>query len=230
MTRTARTHRSTRLGIAALAVAGLCTAACGVDVDEAPRALDLPSTTTTTPSGPSSGRFTTVLYYVADGELLPVVKDLPDRSLTTVLNALLEAPAGPTAEQGLGTSIPSGTELLGFQRDRGRLAINLSESFDNVVGLSRQQAIGQIVLTMTELSDIETLQFRVEGEEVSVSSPVYGDRNSVTACDYEPLVATVEEAVSRLERLPVIAISELDERLRELEECPDPRTDPTVGG
>lgn len=214
----------------ALRRASLCAAVavvlvgCGVDLDDEPRALNLPTTTTTTSPNPSAGRFPTVLYYLADGKLLPVVKDLPDRSLTTVLTALLEPPAGSNAAQGLSSSIPAGTELLGFQRDHNLLAINLSGSFDNVVGLSRQQAIGQIVLTMTELSDITDLQFRVEGEEITVSSPVEGDSASVNACDFKPLVSTVEEAVARLERLPVIAIDELDERLQDLDRtCPGSR-------
>ena len=137
---------------------------------------------------------------------------------------MLEPPGGSTAAQGLSSSIPAGTELLGFQRDQNLLAVNLSGSFDNVVGLSRQQAIGQIVLTMTELSDIEDLQFRVDGEEVTVSSPVDGDSATVDACDFRPLVSSVEEAVARLERLPVIAIDELDQRLQELADtCPGSR-------
>ena len=225
MTATMRSAiRSTALRLSSCAAAALLLVGCGVDLDDEPRALNLPETTTTVPPNPSTGRFATVLYYVADGQLLPVVKDLSDRSLTTVLTALLEPPSEPSAAQGLGTSIPAGTELLGFQRDRQLLAINLSESFENVVGLSRQQAIGQIVLTVTELSDIEDLQFRVEGEDITVSSPVDGDSATVDACDFQPLLATVEDAVSRLERLPVIAISELDERHNELDEsCPGAR-------
>jgi hypothetical protein len=215
----------------ALRRVALCAAAaslvlgCGVHLDDEPRALNAPQTTTTAPPNPSTGRFATVLYYVADGELMPVVKDLPDRALTTVLTALLEPPASSSTAQGLGTSIPAGTELLGFERAGRLLSVNLSESFDNVVGLSRQQAIGQIVLTMTELSDVTELQFRVEGGDITVSSPVDGDSATVNACDFEPIVATVEEAVARLERLPVIAIDELDERLRYLDGmCPEPRS------
>jgi hypothetical protein len=216
---------ATRLRRAVLCAAStLLLLGCGVDLDDEPRALNVPQTTTTTPPNPSTGRFATVLYYVADGQLLPVVKDLPDRSLTTVLTALLEPPAASNTAQGLGSSIPAGTELLGFERDGHLLSVNLSESFDNVVGLSRQQAIGQIVLTMTELSDITELQFRVEARDITVSSPVDGDSATVNACDFEPLVATVEDALSRLDRLPVIAVSELDERLQGLEAtCPEPR-------
>ena len=218
------TLRSALRRAALCATVAVLLVGCGVALDHAPRALNLPTTTTTTQPNPTDGRFPTVLYYLADGKLLPVVEDLPDRSLTTVLTALLEPPGGSTAAQGLSSSIPAGTELLGFQRDQNLLAVNLSGSFDNVVGLSRQQAIGQIVLTMTELSDVTDLQFRVEGEEVTVSSPVEGDSQSVNACDFKPLVSTVEEAVARLERLPVIAIDELDERLQELDRsCPGSR-------
>ncbi len=202
----------------ALAVLAL-VAACGVSVDEAPRALNLPETTTTISPTPSTGPFETVLYYVAEGELLPVVRDLPDRTLETILTALLDPPAGTPA--GLGTSIPSGTTLRGLQRDRRTISVNLSESFANVVGQSRQQAIGQIVLTVTELSDIRRVVFLIEGEAISVSSPVRGDSEYVGACDFLPMLSSVGEAVDRYENIPTAALIELIDRTDELErDCP----------
>ena len=72
------------------AVAWSCTvAACGVGVDGAPRDLEIASTTTTTLPAPSTGRVTSILYYVNEGTLVPTSTELPDRDLTTVLEALL---------------------------------------------------------------------------------------------------------------------------------------------
>lgn len=205
----------------ALVAALLVTAAaCGVAVDDEPRRLHVPETTTTVVAPPSTGRFSTVLYYVSEGDLLPVVRDLPDRTLQSILTALLDPPA--ESLEGLGTSIPAGTTLLDLQRDRNQIAIDLSASFDNVVGQSRQQAIGQIVLTVTELTDIEVVRFMVEGEPVSVGSPVRGDTPEVTACDFAPMLAGLNEAVERFENVPTAAIVELIDRIDELsDDCPE---------
>ncbi len=210
-----------RIGIAALAALACALSACGVSVDESPRPLQLPTTSTTVSPTPPTGAFETVLYYVAEGDLLPVVRDLPDRTLETILAALLDPPSG--TPPGLGTSIPSGTTLLGLQRDRKTIAVNLSEPFQNVVGQSRQQAIGQIVLTVTELADIERVRFLIEGEPVSVSSPVRGDAELVDACDFRSMLASVGEAVDRFEHIPTAALIQLIDRIDELErECSPP--------
>lgn len=207
----------------AMLVSLAIASACGVSVDEHPRTLHLPSTTTTTLSSVrSTGQFEAVLYYVSASELLPVVAELPSRSVETVVNALLEPPSGTPSVKGLGTSIPSGTELLGAQRNGNRLVLDLSESFDNVVGLSRQQAIGQIVLTVTDLPGIDVVRFQVDGKPVNVSSPVHGDAPEVGACDFVSLLAGLEGAIAA--GLPVAAMEKLSNRLADLgEACPDPR-------
>lgn len=217
MTRVGRRRAGRALAAAALATA--VAVGCGVSVDEAPRALQLPETTTTVSPAAPTGRFSTVLYYVAEGELLPTVRDLPDRTLDSILTALLDPPTNTPA--GLGSSIPPGTRLLGLQRDRRTITVDLSEAFDNVVGQSRQQAIGQIVMTVTELDDIQRVRFMVEGEPITVSSPVRGDSETVGACDFAQMLSGVVEAVDRYEDIPTVALVELVDRGEELERsCP----------
>ena len=167
---------------------------CGIGVDGEPRALQVSSTTSTTPAPPSVGRVESVLYFVNEGAFVPAAADLPDNNLTTVMSALLMPP--PIALGGNGTlsSIPAGTELLGLVRDGSRLTINLSVAFDNVVGLSRQQAIGQMVLTAIERDRFDAIEFQVEGKAVLVSSPSQGDTPTVFACDFAPQLATGEDA------------------------------------
>ncbi len=183
---------------AAAAAAGVVVLAvgtgCGVGYDREPRALEVEPTTTTTTAAPSTGQVESVLYFVNEGTLLPVATELPDRELETVLEALLLPPA-TLVPSGTLTSIPSGTQLLDLSRtDQRRLTINLSTSFNNVVGVSRQQAIGQMVLTATERNEFDAIEFRVEGEPIVVASPVVGDTRTVTACDFQPLLATPGDA------------------------------------
>ena len=61
-----------------------------------------------------------------------------------------------------------------------------------MIGASRQLAIGQIVLTVTELAGITEVTFQIDGDPQRVSSPVAGDVVRVSDCDYLPLMPTAE--------------------------------------
>ena len=203
---------------ALLALLAVVAAACGVDVDTSPRPVLTEPSTTTTSAVPAGGRSPVVLYYVREGTLLPVIEDLTDRRLDSTIAALLQPPTGAPGVAGLGTSIPAGTQLLDTDTANGQLRINLSSAFDNVVGRSREQAIGQMVLTATQDSDIEEVVFEVDGEPITVSSPNRGDRPEVGACDFRSLLATVDDASDAL--LPFEAVTALEQHRAELdEEC-----------
>ena len=227
MTRRAALTRSRRTGArrsAAICLAlfsaavAVLVAACGVDVDSAPRPVQTEPSTTTTSSPTPSGVAEAVLYYVREGTLLPVIDELPDSGLDSTLGALLQPPSGSIAMVGLGTSIPAGTELLDVEQTGGVLRINLSDAFDNVVGRSRQQAIGQMVLTATQVSDVKQVSFEVDGEQITVLSPARGDRTEVDACDFRSLLATVDDATSAAP--PYSSIEVLAHRRIELDkEC-----------
>lgn len=174
-------------------IAALAVGACAVRGDAQPRALSISTTTTEVSDVPTSGGAAALVYYVRNSKLLPVRRSLPDRRVETVLSALLETPEPVERIKGLGSSIPTGTELLGLQTSGGTVSVDLSKSFENVVGPSRQQAIAQLVLTTTELPDIRAVKFLVNGKPVQVTSPTRGDTTNVTDCDYESLLPTREE-------------------------------------
>lgn len=194
-------------------VAAVTASGCGVGFDDEPRAVEAEASTTTVADSPETGRLATVLYYVREGSLVPVEEEVPDRTPSTLITALTSTPRAGIA--GLGTSIPAGTELLGTGRDGDRLTVDLSSEFDNVVGLSRQQAIGQMVLTVTQQGSVERLEFQVDGETITVSSPLRGDTTVVTECDFGSLLAS-PDAVAGAD-LPPTSLAALDERRAELE-------------
>ncbi len=211
------TRRATmgRLTALVAAVAVLVVAGCGVGFDDEPRAVQQESTTTTSPSTPSAGRVSAVLYYVREGALMPVEQELPDRSAFTVLSTLVQPPDAAATALGLTTSIPAGTELLGTRRAEGRVTVDLSSAFDNVVGLSRQQAIGQMVMSATQASGVDTMVFEVDGQTITVSSPLRGDRTEVDECDFASLLAAPQDAIAA--GVPEDAVNQLIERRVELE-------------
>lgn len=199
-------------GAATLVALVVAAAACGVGVDDSPRALPLEETTTTVATAPSSGQFSTVLYLLREGKLMPLIQELPDPSTETALAALLQAPREDSGQ--LSTSIPSGTELLSVDRRGDRVVVDLSSDFDDVVGLSRQQAIGQMVMTITQQLPAVAVEFRVDGRTITVSSPSRGDVNEVGQCDFAGLLADLDEAIAA--GIPAPALIELDARRTEL--------------
>ncbi len=201
--------------VAAAVVATMMLGSCGVGFDDDPRALQEEASTTTVASSPSVGRLTTVLYFVREGALVPLEQELPDRSPETLLTALSQPP-DTEADSGLGTSLPAGTELLGTSRTGDLLTVDLSNEFDNVVGLSRQQAIGQMVLTVTQQGAVQRLEFQVDGETITVSSPLRGDTTVVDACDFADLLASSDELAGAA--LPPQSLQDLDDRRRALDD------------
>ncbi len=206
-----------RRAVACLAAAGVLgpLGACGIGVDETPRAIQGAADTTTTIVSPSSGVFAASLYFVREGALIPVTQELPDQQLATEIAALLQTPAAATRTNGLSTSIPAGTELREVTRVGDRARIDLSSSFDNLVGPSRQQAIGQMVLTATAKPGVDTVSFQVDGETITVSSRDRGDQTEVNECDFADLLANSDDLVGVL---PNESIQDLVGRRTELAE------------
>ena len=187
---TCRTRRGL-VWVACCALVGL--GACGIGVDEHPRGLDVEVTSTTVADSPATGPISAVLYFSREGQLFPVVQELPNRSIESVIDGVLQGPPEGQQLSGLGNSVPSGTELIGVARSNGEIVVNLSSAFDNVVGLVRQQAIGQMVMSVTEQFEVETMSFEVDGRTLTVSSPRRGDATEVTACDYTSLLPGVDD-------------------------------------
>lgn len=203
----------------AVVTAVIAAVGCGVSVDSEPRPLARPGTTTTTTAAPATGQYPSALYFLAEGELTPLFHDLPSRSAEAVVSAVIDP--DPRAMAGLTTAIPVGTTLLSLTRADNVVTVDLSEALGNVVGLTRQQAVGQIVMSVTDLPGVDTVRFKVEGRDVTVSSPVSGDQSSVGACDFQPLLASLSDAIDREPSLPVDSIIALNDRIESLrEQCP----------
>lgn len=155
--------------------------------------MDLVVSTTTTTEAAEAGDQTVILYYGLDESIVPVPAHVPDDQVSTLLRQLLKPPPKDGEDSLLRSSIPAGTRLRSATQRGTVLVVDMSEDFGNVVGASRQKAIAQIVLSATQLDRIREVRFRIDGEDIQVPSPTRGDVDTVGACDFKGMLATVDQ-------------------------------------
>lgn len=92
--------------------------------------------------------------------------------LTAAINALLEGPNIDELEKGYMTLIPEDTQLLGASVKDGVANINFSSAFRfNKYGVEGYYGqLAQIVYTATAFSNINSVQFLIEGEKLDYLS------------------------------------------------------------
>ncbi|MCP4436808.1 MAG: GerMN domain-containing protein [Actinomycetia bacterium] len=174
----------------AVTITAIAAAACGIGTDSDPRALPVTTSTTTTEAPGSTGPEKFNLYFVQADSLVPVARQIPARTPTAVIESLLVAP-DESEGTGLSSSIPAATRLLGLLTVDGLVEVDLSEDFEDVVGPGRSRAIGQMVMSVTALEEIDGVRFSIEGDPIDVNSldPERGIVSVVDACDYFDLLA-----------------------------------------
>lgn len=179
--------------VATLAALVMLATSCGISLDSEPRSMDLVVSTTTTTEAAEAGDQTVILYYGLDESIVPVPAHVPDDQVSTLLRQLLKPPPKDGEDSLLRSSIPAGTRLRSATQRGTVLVVDMSEDFGNVVGASRQKAIAQIVLSATQLDRIREVRFRIDGEDIQVPSPTRGDVDTVGACDFKGMLATVDQ-------------------------------------
>lgn len=180
-----------RRGRATVVAMLVATTACGIPVDEAPRAIPGP-TTTSEPTGTavaSAGASVGFVFFIVNNQLIALQEEVTTRQPRDVLAALFEGvPQG--APPDVISQIPTGTRLGDVQLNGGVLEVDVSAEFDNVVGTGRSQAAAQIVMTATDLPNVDRVALSIDGTPTQVFSPLNGDAERVGACDYLSLMPT----------------------------------------
>ncbi len=185
-----------RLGPLIMLLAVLAVA-CGVPVDEEPRAI-APVLPTTPPATPTPQPAATAAFgiYLADGpdRLQVTIRQLPEPvTITAVINELKEETTAEEAERGLISIIPPGSTFVDAannpSRSDGRAELDFvaDTSFDTLEGLQLVQALAQLVWTLTASADIDEVVIRVDGQDVSWLTTAEGDSSpgaALTRDDY----------------------------------------------
>lgn len=149
----------------------LVASGCGIPRDSEPRkvAVDGDRLGPTSSASVPTGEADVFVYFPFEGEKLMRVsrKAENDSDPEFPLRHLLIGPTPDERERKLSTSIPSGTELLGTERDGDKLIINLTKGIDGIQGKNQITAFAQMVFTATSVKgeQVVRVQFRVEGKD-----------------------------------------------------------------
>lgn len=131
------------------------------------------TTTTTTTTAPAQMK--QHLFFIqidSDGSVLrkETVRSIAKTTtpLTAAITALLEGPDLNEVEKGYISLIPQGTKLLGASVKNGTATINFSDAFRyNQYGVEGYYGqLMQIVYTASAFSNIDNVQFLIEGEKM----------------------------------------------------------------
>lgn len=177
--------RTTRPGRAVVAALGalLAAGACGVPLDDEPRAITRvtqPAETTPQTAVEPTGQSLTV-YFLEEGSLAPALYDVEVApTVEEALRFLLNTPP----PEGLISRIPPDTTLRGVVRDGSLVTIDLSSDIA-VGGPNEKEAYAQLAFTAIEFSGISRVSFAIAGEGVRAPTD-NANLDVVTADDYGP--------------------------------------------
>jgi germination protein M len=128
-----------------------------------------------TPSATPAGTTTVRAYFLmpnrdgGDPHLVAVLRSVPATKAVATA-AVTELLGGPTVgETGMATVIPSGTHLFGISIDGSTATVDLTGTFGTGGGsFSMLGRLAQLVYTVTQFSNVDTVKLRMDGQPVSV--------------------------------------------------------------
>lgn len=161
------TRRTIPAAVLALALGLL--AACGVPLDDAPRAITqttlAPATDTPTTVAGSDAQEVSVYFLRGDRlerQGYPVAGE-------PTLRQALEYVLGPLAEGSdaeLHTAVPPGTTLRNVEVTDGTATIDLTAEINDVSGQTQKEAFAQIVFTTLSFEGVQQVRFLIDGDVV----------------------------------------------------------------
>jgi hypothetical protein len=186
--------RRRHLVLLLVAAVGLLAVGCGIPLDDTPRAMSTGGAARNPEQVPTSGGDTTAyVYFVKNDRLVDVIRDVPSRNVEEVLQALFSGPTSAEAANGLISQIPAGALVQRVTVDEGTVRVDISDEMLDVIGSASLQAIGQIVMTLTDIDPASTVEVRVGGQTLKVSTPTRGDVAQVSECDFLGLLPTDDQ-------------------------------------
>ncbi len=172
----------------------LLLSACGVSVDDQPRALDPAEApfqvfTETTPPVPQ-GEGRVALYFVRDDRVVLQTRAVESATdLGEVLDLLLEGPTAQQVEAGIRSALPTTFSIEDLEVGRDGVAVVVLGGESTQISTS-PLGFAQVVATLTAPGRAQSVRFRLDGEDLPVPR---GDTSlteePVDRSDYAELLA-----------------------------------------
>jgi hypothetical protein len=152
-----------------------------------------------------------VSVYLTQGEKIGVARRTVPATTAVAAAAMTELLAGPNEAEraaGLGTAIPTGTDLIDVAVAGGVATVDLGGAYDDGGGtLGMSLRLAQVVYTLTQFPTVDAVRFRIDGAPVTVFSGEGIDISSPRSReDYEgvtPAILVERPAVGEIVAAPL---------------------------
>jgi hypothetical protein len=158
-----------------------------------------PPTPTATSPHSAAGQVSLQAWFTRQGKLFGTQRDVPATAGVgrAALDQLLAGPSSAESAAGLRSLIPAGTQLLGLTISSGTATVDLSSSFTSAASPSTMPLrIAQVVYTLAQFPAVTGVQFKVDGQGVTVLGgvPVQSPQTTAMYDGYLPAI-TVQNPV-----------------------------------
>ncbi|MFZ4720234.1 MAG: GerMN domain-containing protein [Ilumatobacteraceae bacterium] len=126
-----------------------------------------PETTVPVSTLPAEGQ-DVVAYFVRGEHLVAVRRSVASWDGVELLKALLAGPTAAEAAEGITTVVPSGSEVASVTVDGSEATVDMNAAFEQGGGSTLMMLrVAQVVFAVTQLPDVDTVRFRIDGVPVT---------------------------------------------------------------
>ena len=166
-----------------------------------------PAPTATSPQG-ATGQVSLQAWFTRQGKLFGAQHAVPATASVgrAALDQLLAGPSSAEYAAGLRSLIPAGTQLLGLTIASGTATVDLSSSFTSGASPSTMPLrIAQLVYTLAQFPTVTGVQFKVDGQGVTVLGgvPVQSPQTTAMYDGYLPAITVQNPAIGEQVSSPV---------------------------
>lgn len=166
-------RRASRVLLSVVTVAAF-GASCGFPTEDTPTALEpqTPATIAPSTSDASAPTEEVAVWFVRDSLLSPRIRDVASPADgSAVVAALAAGVTTAEAEIGYRSAIPDPNMIADAQIARGTATVQLRAEFLDIPAGDQVLAIGEVVLTLTDLRGVGRVRFEIDGAAVAVPLP-----------------------------------------------------------
>lgn len=195
--------RRARVVAAALGVASILAAGCGIPEDGEPRSFRIGNFVSELEAAELEGRDpddtlgteAATIYLIQGDRLVERSRSVADNAPTDVITQLLFGPTEEELDSSIRSALSAGARLLGVTMDDGIATIDIGTPFTDVEQTYEIiSALGQLVFTATGVPGVVAVKLALDGEIVPAPTES-GEtiRSPLTRADYDGLLGQQTE-------------------------------------